>query len=221
MDQKRIRQIVNVSEDGYISPENIQALLDSVLIPRVMEWTYYQKDTLLNDIDQFDYPLVMKVIGPVHKSDVGGVSLNIRDAETLLSEFDRMMDIPEAKGVLFQPMLDGYELYAGVKKEGEFGHLIMFGLGGIFIEVFKDVRSVLVPVNKKEVLNELKQLRGYKLFQGVRGKAGIDENKFANIILRLSELVQIAPEIAELDLNPILAEGDKVVAVDARIKMEK
>jgi len=83
------------------------------------------------------------------------------------------------------------------------------------------VRSVLAPVNKKEVLNELKQLRGFKLFQGVRGKAGIDENKFADIILRLSKLVELAPEITELDLNPILAEGEKVVAVDARIRIEK
>jgi acetyltransferase len=163
----------------------------------------------------------MKVIGPVHKSDVGGVSLNIKDAETVLSEFERMMDITGAKGILFQPMLSGYELYAGVKKEDKFGHLIMFGLGGIFIEIFKDVRSVLAPVNKNEVLNELKQLRGFKLFQGVRGKAGIDENKFADIILRLSKLVQLAPEITELDLNPILAEGEKVVAVDARIRIEK
>jgi len=221
VESKRIRQIVGASEDGYISPENIQALLDSVAIPRVIERTYYQKETLLNDIDQLDYPLVMKVIGPVHKSDVGGVSLNIKDAETVLSEFERMMDITGAKGILFQPMLSGYELYAGVKKEDKFGHLIMFGLGGIFIEVFKDVRSVLAPVNKKEVLNELKQLRGFKLFQGVRGKAGIDENKFADIILRLSKLVQLAPEITELDLNPILAEGEKVVAVDARIRIEK
>lgn len=220
-DSKRIRQIIDASEEGYISPENIQALLDSVAISRVIERTYYQKGTLLNDIDQLDYPLVMKVIGPVHKSDVGGVSLNVKDAETVLSEFDRMMAIPEAKGVLFQPMLSGYELYAGVKKEDNFGHLIMFGLGGIFIEVFKDVRSVLAPVNKDEVLDELQQLRGYKLFQGIRGKAGIDESKFADIILRLSALVKVAPEIAELDLNPILADGDKVVAVDARIRIEK
>jgi acetyltransferase len=220
-DSKRIRQIIDASEEGYISPENIQALLDSVAISRVIERTYYQKGTLLNDIDQLDYPLVMKVIGPVHKSDIGGVSLNVKDAETVLSEFDRMMAIPEAKGVLFQPMLSGYELYAGVKKEDNFGHLIMFGLGGIFIEVFKDVRSVLAPVNKDEVLDELQQLRGYKLFQGIRGKAGIDESKFADIILRLSALVKMAPEIAELDLNPILADGDKVVAVDARIRIEK
>ena len=132
-----------------------------------------------------------------------------------------MMKIEDAKGVLFQPMLKGYEMYAGVKKEGNFGHLIMFGLGGIFIEVFKDVKSVLAPVNEGEVLAELKQLRSYKLFKGVRGKQGINENRFADIIQRLSILVQIAPEIVELDLNPILAEGDQIIAVDARIKIEK
>lgn len=221
VDIARVRQIIDTCEDGYISPENIQGLLDSVSIPRVVEQTYYNKTALIQNIDQLDYPLVMKVVGPVHKSDVGGVSLNIENEATVLKEFDRMINIPEAKGVLFQPMLSGYELYAGVKKEGKFGHLIMFGLGGIFIEVFKDVRSVLVPVNKNEVIEELKQLRGYKLFQGVRGKEGIDEDKYVSIVLRLSKLVQLAPEIAELDLNPILAEGDKIIAVDTRIRIEK
>jgi acetyltransferase len=118
-------------------------------------------------------------------------------------------------------MLGGYELYAGIKKEGKFGHLIMFGLGGIFIEVFKDVRSVLAPLYEDEIIAEIKQLRSYKLFEGVRGKTGIDEMKFADIIMRLSKLVLIAPEIVELDLNPIMAEEEKVTVVDARIKIEK
>jgi len=221
VDSVEVRKIIDDCDAGYIAPENIQGLLDAVSIPRVVERTFYKKASLLRDISQLEYPLVMKVIGPVHKSDVGGVSLNIEDEETVMLEFERMMEIEDAKGVLFQPMLGGYELYAGIKKEGKFGHLIMFGLGGIFIEVFKDVRSVLAPVHADEILSEIKQLRSYKLFEGVRGKAGIDERKFADTILRLSKLVQIAPEIAELDLNPVMAEGKKVTAVDARIRIEK
>ena len=220
-DTKKIRKIIDESSDGYIQPESIQDLLDAVSIPRVYEQTYYDKNELLKDIGNIEFPVVMKVVGPVHKSDVGGVSLNIKDNETVVAEFDRMMTIKDASGVLIQPMLNGYELYAGVKKEGKFGHIIMFGLGGIYIEVFKDVRSVLSPVNKEEVLNELKQLRSYKLFEGVRGKEGINEMRFADIICRLSLLIQIAPEIVELDLNPLLAEGDKVVAIDARIRVKK
>jgi len=220
-DTEKIRKIIDETESGYIQPESIQDLLDAVSIPRVHEQTYYDKTELLKDTGNIEFPVVLKVVGPVHKSDVGGVSLNIEDEKTLVAEFDRMMHITDAKGVLIQPMLKGYELYAGVKKEGEFGHIVMFGLGGIYIEVFKDVKSILAPVDKVEVLHELRQLRSYKLFEGVRGKQGIDEMIFADIICRLSMLVKIAPEIVELDLNPLLAEGDRIVAIDARIRIKK
>jgi len=220
-DTKKIRKIIDESNDGYMQPESIQDLLDVVSIPRVHEQTYYDKNEFLKDTGNFEFPVVMKVVGPVHKSDVGGVSLNIKDNETVVAEFDRMMTIEDASGVLVQPMLNGYELYAGVKKEGKFGHIIMFGLGGIYIEVFKDVRSILAPVNKEEVLNEIKQLRSFKLFEGVRGKQGINKMKFTDIICRLSLLIQIAPEVEEIDLNPLIAEGDKLVAIDARIRVKK
>ena len=220
-DTKKVRDVIDEAENGYLSPENIQVLLDAVGLPRVHEQTYYSKNELVKNLSSTEYPVVMKVVGPVHKSDVGGVSLNIKDDESMLSEFDRMMNIDDASGVLVQPMLSGHELYAGVTRELKFGHIIMFGLGGIFIEVFKDVRSVLAPAGEKEVLNEVRQLRGYKLFTGVRGKPGIDEQKFADIISRLSLLVELAPEITEMDLNPLLAEGDKITAIDARIRIEK
>ncbi len=220
-DRQKVREIVEGAENGYLEPEKIQVLLDAVGLPRVHEQTFYSREELQNGLSSIEYPVVMKVVGPVHKSDVGGVSLNIKDDEKLLAEFDRMMKIDEAVGVLVQPMLSGHELYAGVNREPKFGHIIMFGLGGIFIEVFKDVRSVLAPAGKEEVLGEIRQLRGYKLFTGVRGKPGINEQKFAEIISRLSLLTELAPEIAEMDLNPLLAEGDKITAIDARIRIEK
>jgi len=165
--------------------------------------------------------VVMKVVGPLHKSDVGGVSLNIQNREKLLSEMDRMMKIEGAKGVLIQPMLSGTELFAGVKKEKKFGHLILFGLGGIFIEVLKDVRTTLAPLSREEVLAELKKLKSYKIIQGVRGQEGVNETLFADTLVRLSALVDAAPEIAEMDLNPLLGNSRQVIAVDARIRIEK
>jgi acetyltransferase len=131
------------------------------------------------------------------------------------------MDIPDANGVLLQPMLAGTELFTGVKRENKFGHLILFGLGGIFIEVFKDVRSLIAPLQKNEISSEIKNLKSYKIIQGTRGGEGIDEDKFIDIIFRLSALVQVAPEIAEMDLNPLLGTSQSVVAVDARIRIEK
>lgn len=221
MDKEGIREIIDKNNSGYISPEDISAMLDAAGINRAKEFTTDQISEIITLADKTGFPLVMKVVGPVHKSDVGGVSLNISDNDRLVSEMKRMMEIPDAKGVLIQPMLSGTELFAGIKQEGNFGHMILFGLGGIFIEVLKDVRTTLAPLSRKEVASELKQLKSYKLIQGVRGKKGLDENAFIEIVQRLSELALIAPEIVEMDLNPLLATENQVIAVDARIRLEK
>jgi len=221
VDVKQIRTIVEAAADGYLTPGKVTALLDAAGIPRAKEFTTSRNEEIVKLAEEVGFPLVMKVVGPLHKSDVGGVSLNIRDNEKLVHEMDRMMQIQGAKGVLIQPMLSGTELFAGVKKEDKFGHLILFGLGGIFIEVLKDVRTTLAPLGKAEALAELKKLKSYKIIQGVRGMEGVDEYLFADILVRLSALVKVAPEIAEMDLNPLLGNKRKVVAVDARIRIAK
>lgn len=221
VDKEKIRAVVEHAEDGYLSPENVAALLDAAGISRAKEFTTDKREVLLKQASEIGFPLVMKVVGPLHKSDVGGVSLNIRTNEKLLAEMDRMMQIEGAKGVLIQPMLSGTELFAGVKKEAKFGHLILFGLGGIFIEVLKDVRTTLAPLSRDEVLAELKKLKSYKIIQGVRGQEGVNEDLFADILVRLSALTDAAPEIAEMDLNPLLGNSRQVIAVDARIRIEK
>ena len=99
--------------------------------------------------------------------------------------------------------------------------MILFGLGGIFIEVLKDVQSLLVPVTESEVLDAMKELSAYQLIQGVRGQEGVNQELFAQAVARLSALVEVAPEIAELDLNPLLGTAKSVIAVDARIRIEK
>ncbi len=221
VDEKQIRTIVEEATDGYLPPEKVTALLDAAGIPRAKEFNTSQKEEIVKLTEEVGFPLVMKVVGPLHKSDVGGVSLNICDNKKLLSEMERMMQIKGAKGVLIQPMLNGTELFAGIKKEDKFGHLILFGLGGIFIEVLKDVRAMLAPLGKEEALAELKNLKSYKIIQGVRGMEGVDEELFADVLIRLSALVQTAPEIAEMDLNPLLGSKRQVVAVDARIRINK
>ena len=167
------------------------------------------------------FPLVAKVVGPVHKSDIGGVVLNIRSTEHLEMEFRRLMNIPEAKAVMVQPMLKGMELFAGAKYEEKFGHIVLCGLGGIFVEIFKDVASGLAPLATEEALSMIRSLRGYQVFEGARGQAGIDERQFAKIIVHLSALLRFATEIKELDINPLIATPKGIIAVDARIKIEK
>jgi acetyltransferase len=163
----------------------------------------------------------MKVVGPVHKSDVGGVVLNVKDPETVAKEFDRMIKIKDTTAILIQPMLKGTELFVGATWYPKFGHVILCGLGGIFIEVLKDVSAGLSPLSEEEAMHMIRHLKSYKIIQGVRGQKGISESAFAEVMLRLSALLQAAPEIRELDFNPLLGTAEKVVVVDNRIRIEK
>ena len=206
---------------GYLSPDCVRELLSCAGIPLVPEMVSISKDELTAFAERVGYPVVAKVVGPVHKSDVGGVALNIRTAEHLALEFDRMMQIPDATGVMVQKMLKGSELFIGAKYETRFGHVVLCGLGGIFVEVLKDVSSGLAPLSYAEAYSMIHSLRGYKILKGTRGQQGINEQKYAEIIVRLSTLLRFATEIKEMDINPLLADGSDIVAVDARILIEK
>lgn len=221
IDTSRIRDIISLSENGYLSPASIQALLDAAGIPRAGEAVVTARQDAASAALKLGYPLVMKVVGPVHKSDVGGVVLNVKNEETVLKEFDRMIQIKDTTAILLQPMLSGVELFVGASFEEKFGHMILCGMGGIFIEVLKDVKAGLTPVSRDEAMDMIKGLKSYKIIEGVRGQEGVNKDIFADIIVRLSALLQAAPEIKELDLNPLLGKADKVVAVDARIRIEK
>ena len=221
LDKNALRYIIDHSENGYLSPDKVVTLLDIAGIPRVEEFVTDDPKELNNIIEKTGFPVVMKVVGPVHKTDVGGVTVNISDLDKLYSEMDRMMQIADARAIMIQPMLKGNEFFAGVKKEEPFGHLILFGLGGIFIEVLKDVRTTLAPLNKITAEAELKKLKSYQIIKGVRGNTGMNEKAFIDLLLHISALLDVIPEIAEMDLNPIMAFKDKVVAVDARIRIEK
>jgi acetyltransferase len=221
IDKDKIRSIINKSSDGYLEPSSIMELLDASLIPRAPEAIALSPEEAIEVSTSLGFPVAMKVIGPVHKSDVGGVTLNIRDKETVSKEHVRMMEITGSKGVLIQKMVSGSELFAGAKAEGAFGHLILAGLGGIFIEVLKDVSSDLVPVSESSARRMIHSLKSYDIIKGTRGKPGINESSFVEIICRLSALIEAAPEIIEMDLNPLMGTKDSIVVVDTRIKVEK
>ena len=206
---------------GYLAPDTVREILSCAGIPLVPEMVSISKDELIAFAEKVGYPVVAKVVGPVHKSDVGGVALNIRTPEHLALEFDRMMQIPDATGVMVQKMLKGTELFIGAKYETRFGHVVLCGLGGIFVEVLKDVSSGLAPLSYAEAYSMIHSLRGYKILKGTRGQQGINEQKYAEIIVRLSTLLRFATEIKEMDINPLLANGSDIVAVDARILIEK
>ncbi|MCQ2286211.1 MAG: acetate--CoA ligase family protein [Bacteroidales bacterium] len=221
VDVAAIRKVVENCEPGYLNLENIRALLDAAGISRKQEIEVNKVEDAVDFARKVGYPLVMKVVGPLHKSDVGGVVLNVKDEETVVKEFNRLIKIPETYAVEMYPMLYGTEIFIGASKDAKFGHQVLFGLGGIFVEVMKDVKAALTPVNKEEAKSLIKQLKGYKIIQGVRGQEPVNEELFAETVARVSALIAAAPEIAEMDLNPLLGSKNSVTAVDARIRIEK
>jgi acyl-CoA synthetase (NDP forming) len=222
VDVPRIRGIIDsIKGNGYIAPKLVNDLLHSAGIPTVPEFVSEKKEEVLAFARKTGFPVVAKVVGPVHKSDVGGVALNIKSEAHLALEYDRMMKIKDAKAIMVQPMLKGTELFIGAKYEERFGHVVLCGLGGIFVEVLRDVSSGLAPLSYGEAYSMIRSLKAYKIIKGTRGQKGLNETKYAEIIVRLSTLLRFATEIKEMDINPLLATDKDVIAVDARILVEK
>lgn len=222
VDVPEVRRIIDrLPADGYLSPEETRLLLKAANIPLVEEFTSSDKEELLAFARKIKYPVVAKVVGPVHKSDMGGVALNIRCDEHLLFEYERMMKLPGVTGIMVQPMLKGQELFLGATYENKFGHIVFCGLGGIFVEVLKDVSYGLAPLSYDETFSMIRSLRGYPIIKGTRGQKGIDEQQYADLIVRLSTLLRFANEIKEMDINPLVATERGLFAVDARIRIEK
>jgi acetyltransferase len=221
MDLAAIQAVIDGCEDGYMPPEKIQEIWDAAGIPRVAEKIARDETSLDKCAHETGFPLVMKVVGPVHKSDVDGVVLGIDNNIDLMEHFVRMMRIEGATGVLLQPMLEGVEVFAGALYEPGFGHIVLCGLGGIYVEVLQDMASGLAPLSGAEAAQMIRSLKGYKILEGMRGQAGINLAAYEDILVRLSIVLSQNERIAELDLNPLMGHGDQVVVVDSRIRIEK
>ena len=171
--------------------------------------------------DATGYPVAMKVIGPLHKSDIGGVRLGLEDAEDAGQAWHDLMSIPGAGGVLVQKMIEGTEVILGSSRAGDIGQLVMFGLGGIYTEVLKDVSFASRPLSCEECLRMIRSIRSYKILEGVRGQKGVSINVLAMNLARLALLVSDFPAIREMDINPLKGTGDELYVVDARIIMNE
>ena len=177
------------------------------------------------------FPVVLKIASPdvIHKSDSGGVKLSITSVAEVKKAYDEILkkvgkQYPRAviHGVSVQKMVrPGTEVIVGVSKDPQFGTVIMFGLGGIFVELFKDVSFRVIPVERRDVQEMIKEIKGYPLLEGYRGKEPANIPALVEIILKLSRWIEENPKIKELELNPLFAYRDKALAVDARIVLEK
>jgi acyl-CoA synthetase (NDP forming) len=181
----------------------------------------------VNAAKKFGYPAVLKVVSPdvTHKSDVGGVRLGLDSPEAVTAAFAEIVDAvtkhqPDARieGVAVQKMArPGIEVIVGMSKDPQFGPVLMFGLGGILVEVLKDVAFRIVPLEPRDARQMVREIKGFPVLQGFRGQEPADLEALEQIILKVSAFVEAHPEIEELDLNPVFAYRDGAIAVDARI----
>jgi acyl-CoA synthetase (NDP forming) len=177
------------------------------------------------------FPVVLKIVSPdvIHKTDSGGVKLSVNGVAHVKKAYDEILKKVRKKypkallhGISVQKMVEpGTEVIVGVSKDPQFGPVVMFGLGGIFVELFKDVSFRVIPVERKDAQEMIKEIKGFPLLQGYRGKEPADISSLVNIILKISNFIERNPQIKELELNPIVAYPKRAVAVDARIIIEK
>jgi acyl-CoA synthetase (NDP forming) len=180
---------------------------------------------------EIGFPVVLKIASPdiIHKSDAGGVKTGLKSRLGVRQAYREIMasvrkKYPRAKieGVSVQSMArPGIEIIVGMYKDAQFGPVIMFGLGGIFVEVLKDVSFRLIPILPRDAEQMIQEIKGYALLNGYRGREPAHLPSLVDILLKVSALVEKTPEIKEIDLNPIFAYQDSAVAVDARIVLEK
>ncbi len=177
------------------------------------------------------YPVVLKIASAdiIHKTDAGGVRVGLKSAADVKQAYAEIMvaardKFPKAKidGVSVQAMArQGIEIIIGMNKDAQFGPVIMFGLGGVFVEVLKDVSFRLIPITTRDAEEMIKEIKGYALLNGYRGHEPADIASLVDVLLKVSTLVENTPEIKEIDLNPVFAYKDSAVAVDARIVLEE
>lgn len=177
--------------------------------------------------DKLGYPVVLKIVSPdiTHKSDVGGVKVGLASADEVRAAYEKMVAAVKAAepgaridGAAVQKMApQGTEVIVGMSKDPQFGAVLMFGLGGILVEVLKDVAFRIVPLEPRDARQMIEEIKGYPVLQGARGQSASDVGALQSLILKLSEFVEANPQVEELDLNPVFAYPDGAIAVDARI----
>lgn len=196
-------------------------------IPVVQSTIAQDKDGAVQAARSIGFPVVMKISSPdvVHKSDAGGVAVDLRTDEEVAHAFDRMMEnfrkvTPRIKieGVVIEKLLSGVEVIIGATKDSQFGPVLMFGMGGVFVELLKDTSFRLIPIEPVDADEMIKEVKGYPLLEGFRGKSG-NIQSLKDLLLKVSDLIVHYPEIAEMDLNPVMSSPSGSTVADVRITL--
>lgn len=217
----------DIKEKILLTEVEAKKLLREAGIPVIETRLAKSAGEALSISEELGFPVAMKIVSPdvVHKTDIGGVVLNIVDAAQAKKAYDQIIskvriNVPEAniEGVSVQKMAPaGVEIIIGMIKDPQFGPAIMFGLGGVLVEVLRDVSFRLVPVMPVDAAEMVREIKGFALLEGYRGQPQVDLKRLEEIIVMVSGFIEKNPNVEELDLNPLIAAGDNIVVVDARI----
>ena len=217
-----VRAHLQKNGPGWLTAADVTQVLDAFQIPRPASRVVTTSDDAVSAAESMGFPVALKIVSTtmIHKTEVGGVRLNLEDAAAVRQAFSEM---PAGDGVLVQQMLSGgVELMAGITGDPVFGPLLGFGLGGIHVEILGDVQFRITPLTDRDARAMVRGIRGYRLLQGYRGHPPADCDAVEQVLLRLSRMVEEIPEIAELDLNPLVAlsPGKGCYALDARMRIQ-
>jgi acyl-CoA synthetase (NDP forming) len=205
-------------------------ILKQIGVPVVETRLAKSQQEAVSICQKIGFPVVLKIISPdvIHKTDSGGVKLGLKNVSEVKKSYNEILStvkqhFPQAHihGISVQKMVrPATEVIMGISKDPQFGPVIMFGLGGIFVEVLKDVSFRIIPVNRRDAQEMIQEIKGYPLLQGYRGKEPASIRALVEMSLKLSKFIFENPQIKEMELNPIFAYRDKALAVDARIILE-
>jgi len=219
-----------IKSQNLLTEVESKELLKKAGIPVVEAKLSRSKKEAISISKEMGFPVVLKISSPdvIHKSDSGGVKLGLANSTQVSKAYNEIISsvkqaYPEAQieGVSVQPMAPpGVEVIVGMSKDPQFGPVLMFGLGGILVEVLKDVSFRIVPVTARDAREMIREIKGYPILEGYRGQKPASIPTLEKLIVKVSQFIEKNPHIKELDLNPIFAYPDKAVAVDARIILE-
>ncbi|MDY6853114.1 MAG: acetate--CoA ligase family protein [Thermodesulfobacteriota bacterium] len=220
MEPKKGIEIINrAKQTGWVmEPEAKDLLKRYGLSTSTFKWVKSLNEAAATSKD-IGFPLVMKIVSPdiLHKTEVNGVVVGIRNTEELTSSFERLSALKGFAGVIIEKMEKGVELIIGSKEDPQFGTIVLIGIGGTSVEIYKDVAIRMAPVTNKDVVKALNSLKGYKLLQGYRGQKKANINNLSDLIANFSNMVyELRDYVESADLNPVFCNEKKAVIADAR-----
>ncbi len=224
-----ILDAVKKEERSILNYEESREIMKIAGIPLNEMKIAKNRDEAIFEANNIGYPIVLKIISKevLHKSDAGGVKIGIKSDAELKEAYEEMMKnikqhYPNAiiEGVSIEEMVEGVELLIGTNTDSQFGKMIALGIGGIFVEIYKDISFRLIPITKEDVKEMINEIKGKKLLDGYRGMPIVDKEKLISLTLKVSQIIEENPSIKEMDLNPIVATNEGLKAIDARIILE-